>query len=313
MHLNTEKTNPEKTRFLAIVNPAAGGGRCGKLAPAALDRVRCALDAQGAALEIVHTKKAGDGTQLARVAYGEGVRHFLAVGGDGTSYEIVNGVFPESLELGRVSLGFLPLGTGNSFLRDFTTKGVEHTIAAIAAGESRACDVICATHAGGKIYFINVLNLGFPADVAELTNRRFKSLGERGYILAVFGRLAWLFYGTFPHRVGNADWDRRPSLFLAFTNSKFTGGKMMIAPQADSADGLIEYVRWTPIGRARLLWLFPQLFTGRHIEHRLASRASATRVEFDLSAPANVVVDGESLTLQLESLEILPGALDVMV
>lgn len=305
--------NTDKTRFVAIVNPAAGGGRCGTLAPAALERVRRSLEANGATLETLHTKKAGEATDLARAAYREGIRHFLAVGGDGTSFEIINGVFPKSLETGRISLGFLPLGTGNSFLRDFTTKGVEHTIAAIAAGHSRLCDVIRARHADGEIYFINVLNLGFPADVAELTNRRFKSLGETGYILAVFSRLAWLFYGTFPHRVGNSDWDRKPSLFLAFTNSKFTGGKMMIAPKADSADGKIEYVRWAPIGRARLLWLFPRLFTGTHIDHPLATRAAVDRVEFDLTEPVNVVVDGETLKLQLQSLEILPAALDVIV
>ncbi|HKQ86255.1 MAG TPA: diacylglycerol kinase family protein [Candidatus Acidoferrales bacterium] len=305
--------NTEKTRFLAIMNPAAGGGRCGALAPAALERVRCALDANGATLATVQTKKAGEATELARAAYTEGIRHFLAVGGDGTSYEIINGIFPESLENGRISLGFLPLGTGNSFLRDFTTEGVEQTIAAIAEGRSRVCDVIRARHATGEIYFINVLNLGFPADVAELTNRRFKSLGETGYILAVFGRLAWLFYGTFPHRVGSRDWDRRPSLFLAFTNSKFTGGKMMIAPKADSANGKIEYVRWAPIGRARLLWLFPRLFTGTHIDHPLATRAAVDRVSFDLGEPVNVVVDGENLKLKLQSLEILPAALDVIV
>lgn len=303
----------EKTSFLAIVNPAAGGGRCGALAAAALARVRSSLEANGASLEVVHTKRRGEAADLSRAAYRDGIRNFLAVGGDGTSYEIINGVFPESLDQGRISLGFLPLGTGNSFLRDFTTKGVEHTIAAIAEGRSRSCDVIRARHSEGEFYFINVMNLGFPADVAELTNRRFKPLGETGYILAVFGRLAWLFFGTFPHRVDNADWDRRPSLFLAFTNSKFTGGKMMIAPKADSADGKIEYVRWAPIGRARLLWLFPQLFTGTHINHPLAARAATERVEFDLSEPVNVVVDGENMKLQLQSLEILPGALDVMV
>ncbi|MGH9572438.1 MAG: diacylglycerol/lipid kinase family protein [Candidatus Acidiferrales bacterium] len=303
----------EKTRFLAIVNPAAGGGRCGALAPTALGRVRRALDAKGATIETVETKKSGEATELARAAYLEGIRHFLAVGGDGTSYEIVNGVFPESLDNGRIALGFLPLGTGNSFLRDFTTKGVEYTIAAIAEGRSRVCDVIRGRHASGEIYFINVLNLGFPADVAELTNRRFKSLGETGYILAVFARLAWLFYGTFPHRIGGSEWDRRPSLFLAITNSKFTGGKMMIAPKADSADGKLEYVRWAPIGRARLLSLFPRLFTGTHIDHPLATRAAAERVEFDLAEPVNVVVDGENLKLKLQSLEILPGALDVIV
>jgi len=295
------------------VNPAAGGGRCGELAPAALERVRRALDAKDVTMEIVYTKKAGEATELARAAYRERVRHFLAVGGDGTSYEIINGVFPESLENGRVSLGFLPLGTGNSFLRDFTKKGVEYTMPAIAEGRSRVCDVIRGRHASGEIYFINVLNLGFPADVAELTNRRFKSLGETGYIFAVFARLAWLFYGTFPHRIDGHEWDRRPSLFLAFTNSKFTGGKMMIAPKADSADGKLEYVRWAPIGRARLLCLFPRLFTGTHIDHPLATRAAAERVEFDLAEPVNIVVDGENLKLNLQSLEILPGALDVIV
>lgn len=87
----------------------------------------------------------------------------------------------------------------------------------------------------------------------------------------------------------------------------------MIAPKADSADGKIEYVRWAPIGRARLLSLFPQLFTGTHINHPLATRSATENVEFDLSEPVNVVVDGENMKLQLQSLHILPNALDVMV
>jgi len=191
-------------------------------------------------------------------------------------------------------------------------EGVEHTIRSIGEGRSRACDVIRARHANGEIYFINVMNLGFPADVAELTNRRFKPLGEAGYILGVFGRLAWLSFRVFPHRIDGGDWDRRPSLFLAITNSKFTGGKMMIAPQADVSDGKIEYVRWAPIGRARLVWNFPRLFSGTHIHSPMASRAAAERIEFDLDQQANIVVDGESLQLNLRSIDILPGALDVI-
>jgi diacylglycerol kinase (ATP) len=300
-------------RFLAIVNPAAGGGNCGKLSGAALDRVRSVLSLQGGVVKVVETTRGGEATEIARAAYREGVRDFLAVGGDGTSYEIINGVFPESLTNGRISLGFLPLGTGNSFLRDFTAEGVEHTIRAISEGCSQACDVICARHDGGDIHFINVMNLGFPADVAELTNRRFKPLGEAGYILAVFGRLSRLSFAVFPHRIDGGEWDRRPCLFLALTNSKFTGGKMMIAPKADVADGKIEYVRWAPIGRARLVWNFPRLFSGTHIDHPLASRAAAKRIELDLAGPVNVVVDGESLKLNLRSVEILPGVLDVIV
>jgi diacylglycerol kinase (ATP) len=300
-------------RFFAIVNPAAGSGRCGTLAQNVLDRVKKAIGPQGGEIEIVQTRKAGDGTELAREAYAKGFRNFLAVGGDGTSYEIINGVFPESLTRGAITLGFLPLGTGNSFLRDFTTEGVEHTIAAIAAGRSRKCDVIRLTHADGELYFINVLNLGFPSDVAELANRRFKKLGEIGYIFAVFARLAWLSFASMPHRVGTSDLDSRPFLFLAITNSKFTGGKMMIAPKAESSDGKIEYVRWAPLSRSRLLWNFPTLFSGAHINHPLASRAAPERIDFELAGPVGAVVDGETMKIDIRSIEILPGALEVIV
>ncbi len=299
-----------KERFFAIVNPAAGGGRCGRLAAAALDRVR----QTGIELEVAQTTKPGEATALARAAYAKGQRNFLAVGGDGTAFEIVNGLFPEAQTQGRPVLGFLPLGTGNSFLRDFTTRGVDHTIEALRQRKRRACDVLRLRHLGDDIYFINLLSLGFPADVGELTNRRFKGLGELGYILGVVARLAGLRHPAFPHRVDGAEeWDRRPCLFLTFSNSKFTGGKMMIAPKADSCDARIEYVRWGPIGRLRLLWTFPRLFTGTHIEHPLASRAAAERIELDLAEPVNAMVDGEILRLKCRSIEILPAALDVVV
>jgi YegS/Rv2252/BmrU family lipid kinase len=297
-------------RFFAIVNPAAGGGRSGKLAGPALDRVR----KSGIDIEVALTSTAGQATELARAAYTQGFRNFLAVGGDGTSYEIVNGIFPEALKNGRPALGFLPLGTGNSFLRDFTTRGVEHTIEALQSGKRRSCDVILLRHAQGEIYFLNLLSLGFPADVGELTNRRFKRWGQLGYILGVLASLGSLQHSAFPHRLNNAlEWDRRSCLFLTFSNSKFTGGKMMIAPKADPADGQIEYVRWSPVGRLQLLGLFPRLFTGTHIDHPLASRAPAQRIEFDLNGPVNAMVDGEILRLHCRSLEILPGALDVIV
>jgi diacylglycerol kinase (ATP) len=298
------------SRSFAIVNPAAGGGRCGRLAPAALDRVRAA----GIELEVVQTTRAGEATTLAREAYAQGFRNFLAVGGDGTSYEIVNGLFPEARTQGRPALGLLPLGTGNSFLRDFTSRGVEHTIEALQQKRQRACDVIRVCHATGEIYFINMLNLGFAADAGEVANRRFKRWGTASYILGVVATLARLEHLAFPHRLpGAADWDRRPCLFLAFGNSKFTGGKMMMAPHADPADGKLEYVRWSPVGRLRLLWNFPSLFTGTHITHPLASRAAVERVDLDLGAPVNVIVDGEVLRLDCRSVEVLPAALDVIV
>lgn len=294
--------------YFTIVNPAAGGGRCGKLAPRALDRLRAA----GLTLEVRQTRAPGEATIFAHEAYASGYRKFIAVGGDGTGFEIVNGLFPAALTDGRAALGFLPLGTGNSFLRDFTDRGADYAIEAILEHRKRPCDVIRLNHGGESLYYINTLNMGFAADVATLTNRHLKFLGELGYLVGVLVSLARLRRRPFPLRA-NGERDDRRCLFVAFSNSKYTGGKMMIAPHAAIDSGAIEYVHWGPIGRLGLVRTLPRLFDGSHMKHRLASRRTAARIEFELKGPVDVVVDGEVLTLEVESLEALPGALDVMV
>ena len=145
---------------------------------AALERLRSG----GIAIEVVETQRAGDATRIAREAYGHGQRKFIAVGGDGTSYEVVNGLFPEASAGERPTLGFLPLGTGNSFLRDFSDRGVEHAIESLIAGRSRNCDVLRLRHRGGVIHYINLLSVGFPADVATLRAQRFSGHGRVGIL-----------------------------------------------------------------------------------------------------------------------------------
>jgi diacylglycerol kinase (ATP) len=296
--------------FLALVNPAAGGGRSRKMIGPMLERLR----AGGVQVEVRETTVPGDATKFARSAYADGRRRFVAVGGDGTAYEIVNGLFPEALEGERPTLAFLPLGTGNSFLRDFSDRGVEHAAEALLAGRSQPCDVLRMTHKAGTIYYINLLSMGFSADVATLRARRFSAWGELGYQCAIFICLTRFRRRPFPLRVdGSSEIDRRPCLFLTFSNSKFTGGTMMIAPKAEVNDGLIEYVRWGPIGRLGLIRNLPTLYDGTHINHPLAERQAAKRIDFFLDAPVDVMVDGEVITLHCQALDVLPSALSVVV
>ena len=295
--------------FLAVVNPAAGGGRCRKLVGPALERLR----AGGINVKVAETSAPGQAAEIVREAYAEGFRKFIAVGGDGTSYEIVNGLFP-AVHAQRATLAFLPLGTGNSFLRDFSDEGVDFAIDALLANRSRPCDVLRLTHATGVLHYINLLSMGFSADVATLRARRFSGWGEVGYQSSIFISLARFRRRPFPLRVdGERELDRRPCLFLTFSNSKFTGGTMMIAPKAEVDDGLIEYVRWGPIGRLGLIRNLPTLYDGTHINHPLAERRQAKRVDFALDAPVDVMVDGEVLTLRCQSLDVLPSALNVVV
>jgi diacylglycerol kinase (ATP) len=175
-------------------------------------------------------------------------------------------------------------------------------------------DLLRLRHAGGTIYSFNLLSLGFTADVGALTNRVFKPFGHLGYLLGVFVRLAQLKRRGFKMRCDDdREWDERPCLFLTFNNSKFTGGTMMIAPNADPSDGLIEYVRWGPIGRAGLLKMLPRLYDGTHLGHPLASRRAIKRAEFALDGPVDVMIDGEIATLDCQQLEIVAGAMDVYV
>jgi len=297
-------------KFLAIVNPAAGGGRCRKLVGPALEKLR----AGGIKLDVAETSATGDGTSLVRNAYANGYRKFIAVGGDGTSYEVINGLFPKTQEDDRPTLAFLPLGTGNSFLRDFSDKGVEYALDALLAGKSQPCDVLRLKHKDGIIHYINLLSMGFSADVATLRARRFSSWGEIGYQTSIFICLARFRRRPFPLQVdGEEKIDRRPCLFLTFSNSKFTGGTMMIAPRAEVNDGLIEFVRWGPIGRVGLIRNLPTLYDGTHINHPLAEARSVKRIDFHLDAPVDVMVDGEVLTLHCQTLDVLPSAINVVV
>lgn len=296
--------------YLAIVNPAAGGGRCGKQFPEALQRLRDA----GLVIDVIETKAEGDAIGIARAAWHEGRRRFIAVGGDGTSYEVVNGLFPAAGEGSvRPTLGFLPMGTGNSFLRDFTDRGAEHSIAALLECRTRACDVMRLHHTAGVLHWINILSIGFVADVNGLRARRFKRWGELGYVMAVVTAVAGLRSRPFPLRCDAGDLDDGPMVFASFNNSKFTGGKMMMAPHACTDDGEIDFIRVAPLGRVGLLRTFPKIFDGTHLRNPAVRESRHKTIELCGSDEIDVMIDGEAARVIPRAIDVLPGALHVCV
>lgn len=294
--------------LLAVVNPAAGGGVCGKRAPAAVERLR----QSGIKVDVVETSAPGQATDVAREAVAAGRRHFIAVGGDGTSYELINGIFSGALPAGeRPSLGMLPLGTGNSFLRDFTDQGAEYAIEAIIAGKTRPCDLVRCTHTRGALHFINIFSIGFVADVGATRNRNFSGLGEFGYTLSTVLRVAALRPYTFPMQIDGQPEDREPLTFLSFNNSRFTGGKMMMAPDANTRDGLLDIIRVGRMGRVGLLRTFPKIFSGTHVQHPAVRCYQAPGLDLRLADDIDVMVDGEMIKINPRRLEVVPAALDV--
>jgi diacylglycerol kinase (ATP) len=297
---------------LAIVNPAAGNGRCGQLAAAALDELR----KRGVALEVLETRAAGDATRMARAAAAEGRRRFIAVGGDGTAFEILNGL---TEHLGatdpaqRIGLGFLPLGTGNSFLRDFGAGDADQAITALAHARSRGCDVLRLEHDTGVLHYMNLLSLGFVAEICTVANRRFKRIGSAGYGLGVLAALATLRSRPTRLRVDDGQVWEQAMVFLSVCNSRFTGGKMMMAPYANTSDGQADVIVCGAMSRLTLLSTFPKIFRGHHVYHHQISASRARSIEFFEDQPIDLMIDGEVMRHLPKRLDVRPTALDVFV
>jgi diacylglycerol kinase (ATP) len=297
--------------WIAVVNPAAGGGSCGRGAPAALESLRAGLAGAGQTLEVWYSAGTGEATRIAREAFGRGRRRFLAVGGDGTAFEVVNGLFPEAEhDLRPAVLGFLPLGTGNSFVRDFSRDGVAYCRDAVETGRRRKVDLLRVRHQHGELMALGVVSLGYAAAVAALVNRRLKPFGKLGYSLGVLAEVARLAPRTVRLAVdGEA---RTESLvLLCVCNNQYVGGDMRMAPEAVVDDGVLDLVTVGPVGRFDLVRTFPRIFAGTHVEHPAVALRRARRVVFDLPVPVDVMIDGESLNLRLESVEVMPAAITV--
>jgi diacylglycerol kinase (ATP) len=297
------------SRWFTIVNGTAGSGRCGAQADAALAE----LQRDGFQIERNDTTGPGHATELAREAFRSGHRNFLCVGGDGTTYEIINGLCPEAIGA-KPQLALLPLGTGNSFLLDFGIDDPKKAAAAIRSKSKRPIDVVKIEHEDGTLYSLNILSIGFSASVGALTNRRFKGMGAAGYPMAVVSSLIGLGPRVFPLYLDGAQaLDERPVALLSFCNSRYTGGSMMMAPHANPGDGKLDVVRVGAMSRFELLKTFPRIYRGEHLLHPAIDSTPAKRVDFKNMPKVDVMVDGEVLSLSLRSLEVVPSALEVLV
>ncbi|HVS12645.1 MAG TPA: diacylglycerol kinase family protein [Thermoanaerobaculia bacterium] len=309
-------------RLLAIVNPRAGGGRCARRAAAALERLR----AGGVEVEVAITGAPWEATQIARRGFAAGVRHFAALGGDGTAFEVLNGFLPPALDRGvACSLAPLPLGTGNSFVRHFARLlspeharhgGGELVFDALLAGRRRRCDVLRLEHSAGEHLALGTVSLGFAAAVAHRVNRTLKPLGVVGYTVGVLLELLRLpapRLEAVVHCDGQAHSLRQDAVFVAIQNVAYTGGNMLMAPDADPTDGRAELVILDRVGRVELLRAFPRIFRGDHVSHPAVTVRSFERLDLVGAQRQLVMLDGEVLELQPRSVEVLPGALEVWI
>ena len=291
-------------RVVAIVSGGAAGGRAPARAEPYLARIPSVV--------VRPTTGPGHATALAREAREDGVDAVIAVGGDGTLFEVLNGLLPGSGPGKGPALGILPLGTGNSFVRDVGLGDADAGLAAILAGRTRPVDVLRIEHDGGEAYSINLVSLGFTADAGDLVNRKYKRMGVAGYVTAVMSSLVELRYHAFPHSLDDGPFDARPVTMLSLCNSRYTGGAMMMAPGADPSDGYLDVIRIGTMRRRRLLSSFPKIFRGTHLEMTEVETRRARSVAFAPTGEVPVMVDGEVLPMAVRRVSVVPGAVELL-
>ncbi|MBI1734623.1 MAG: diacylglycerol kinase family lipid kinase [Candidatus Rokubacteria bacterium] len=291
-------------RAFAIVNPVAGGGETGRRWP----RLAALLAHASFPVESVCTSAPGEATQLARRAVTDGHCLVVAVGGDGTVNEVVNGITGED-GTSLAALGVIPTGRGRDVCRNLAIpRDPDAAARVLSTGVDCAADLGVARLGARARFFVSAVGVGFDADVARRAQTR-RGPGTIPYLLGVLGALA--HHRPRPvHVSGDVTWAGAATAVVV-ANGAFYGGGMKIAPDADAADGVLDLVILGALGRAELLWRLPTVYRGTHVRHPKVVTARARAVTVAARDPLPVHVDGEPAGTTPVEVTVRPGALRI--
>jgi diacylglycerol kinase (ATP) len=305
------KCMTDDTKTLLLLNPAAGKGKGKKQ----FNAVRSALENKFKNLEVKVSEYPGHMVEISRNAVENGFQRIISIGGDGTPFEIINGIYAHGKLAHEIELGMIPAGTGNSFLRDFDSASPGIWVENILKGKTRKVDVVEFTyHKEGKpvkSYYINIMGIGLIADILKLTNEKLKFLGSLGYSAAVLVRLFKGMNNRMTVTVDNEAFELKNSA-LVISNSRYTGGKMKIAPMADTGDGKVDMVVFNEVNRREIIDIFIKVFKGAHVDHPKVKVFSGSEMGVDAEPRQLIMADGELLGETPMTLKVLPGQLKIL-
>lgn len=291
---------------LVIVNPVAGRGRARRV----VGHARADLgDA-----EVVETDEPGHATRLASGAASAGHLRVVAVGGDGTVLEVVNGLLASP----GPALGVVPAGNGNDLARSLGLPVRPELAMPLAiAGDLRVVDLGRATAGDGSVvHFASAAGVGFDGQVAAAMHdgRRGWHRGPLGYLLATLIELRRFTNRRLEVVVDGAAPFEATVLLAAIANGPYYSGGMRICPDASVDDGLLDACLVGDISRIEALRQLPGLYRGRHVRHpavRMLRTRSIELRELDGSGGTRTHLDGEPFGPLPLRVEVLPGAISV--
>lgn len=297
-----------------VVNPQAGNGAGARNLP----ELTNALTDHGVDFDVAETTRPGDATRLAREALDAGQRYVVAVGGDGTVQEVLNGLFDGQTPVDEEAvLGVAAAGSGCDFSRTFGLDRSPEIVARHLASESfMPIDVGVVAYTGfdgnpATRLFANIAEVGYGAEVVRRAGRYPRWFGRFRYLVGAYGAIRGLTRQEATVAVARTE-KTVPVVNLVVANGQFFGGGMKVAPRALPDDGRFN-VQIFHGQRSQLFMMTTKIYRGEHLPHPDITEYNSERVTFAPGDPMLIEADGELLGTTPATFTLLPRAVRLKV
>ena len=299
-----------------VVNPASANGKTGRRWPGIVREAKAA----GLDPDVRVTEAPGHATELTRRALRNGARRIIALGGDGTVSEVVNGFFDgDETVSAEAELAVVGRGSGCDFIRTFgIPKNSERALRVAAQGGLRTIDVGRVRFTGpdgqpAERRFANVASAGMTGVAADIANRSGKPLGATvAFAWAAVSAIVGYRNARFVVRIDDRKLERVCNNVIVANGRYFAGG-MKILPGAEPDDGALDVLVFGDISKRDLALNLHKLYRGTHVTHPKAEIVRGVHIEVTPNQPLPIEVDGEVPGTTPASFDIQPAALRLRV
>ncbi len=309
--------NMEKGGWMVIVNPKAGSGRGLKDWPV----ISNLMNRSGLDFTCVFTEHKYHAVEMTVKAVNDGYRKIVAIGGDGTVHEIVNGLFIQKVvPTTEISLAVIPTGTGNDWIRMFgISKTYTEAVQSLVDHRTVIQDVAKVEFYETKVkqhrYMANVAGMGFDAAV-NIKYNRLKDEGKVGKWLYITSSIkVFLRYISKRFKIKIDDQLYYDGYLFSSTVGigRYNGGGMDQMPAAKIDDGLMDITMIKRMQKLMIMKNFRYLYSGRIYDNPKVMHEQAKKIEIETWPPSRIEIDGEAMGYSPFTFELIPGSIKVVV
>lgn len=298
-----------------MANPVAGNHAVSKNWPTLQKKIQNLFGE----FDFEFTARGGDAAVITRRALQNGCETIVALGGDGTINEVVNGFFENGrLVNPNAKLGIIPMGTGGDFVKTLKIPENEEAAQRIFSGQSQKCDVGLVRYQYGEEmqsrYFINIADAGFGAAVVERVRQSTKAMGPFfAYLTGLLRALATYKNQIVKIKIDDLPEFEEPVVAVVVANGQFFGGGMWIAPKANLADGQFEVVIIGDVSRPDIIANIHKLYNGTLAGHPKVRYLQGRTISLNAESSVSIEADGEQIGTLPARFEVLPAMINVLI